>query len=751
MKKNKFVLALHAAFVLALTFSCFSPLLAQKTQDEKDADQKISKEIWAWNDAAYSAINAPDKWKDESAVILAKTVKYEYNEAKRGGNYLIFSSKGKIYERIAMRKRIKLQDKAAVTNYSEFSFYDDNNSGYWKEKSVVQIGIRVTKPDGKMKEVPIDEAVIMEVKTKYLKAEKRKIAIADLEVGDVIDYFYNVMNTIEDEKGVTSHLFSPIYYVLQEEYPIVKQNLEIRVMNQCAVTFKSVNGAKDLKETILDDEEAVYSLTDADRDKMKESVWVYRYRVLPLVKFKAGYHRKDSERREIFASKAWGKKNKDARRQPGYDNDYIMDMMSKFEAEPEKEGMYYMLEPKKDTRKMSFVDIYEWLRHDAFMTGISYTETGNQIVPAKETLEAILIGGKRAKIGYSESELITILMKIVMTKGVDHDLLFIPNRNISSLSDIVLTDEVSYGLRIVDKGKETYIFPCSKNSNFAEIPEELQGTEAYAVRITDAHKDRKLEKITIPMMAHTDNTLVHNINVTINDTKVQLNRQTTVKGLLREDYNGVAVTLYDRIDADKLKFKPAKPPKLNQQKVKQEREDQNRQRQEALKKNIETEIDNIKVLSLDKFQLEQLGIWNNAAELKFSESYTVEGVVKKVGGNYAIEAGKLIGSQVALDKESIDERKTDIFFPFARSFSENITITIPEGYEVQGLDKFTMNVENETGGFVSSGKLEGNKIIISAYKYYKRNGEPLSNWSKVVAYAEAAYTFSQLKLLLKKK
>lgn len=742
---------LNPLLVIILLMMSFSSVFAQKTEDEKKADLQISKEIWAWNDPAFTSVNVPDKWKEESAVILAKTVKYEYNEAKRGGNYIFFSSKGKIYERIAMRKRIKLLDKAAVSNYSEFSFYDDNNSGYWREKSVVQIGIRITKPDGKVKEVPLDDAVIMEVKTKYLKAEKKKIAIADLEVGDVIDYFYNVMNTVEAEGGITAHIFNPIYYVLQEEYPIVKQNLEIRVMNQCAVAFKSVNGAKDLKEAILDDEEAVYSLSDADREKMKESLWVYRYRVLPLVKFKAGYHRKDSERRELFASKAWGKKNKDARRQPGYDNDYIMDMMSKFENEPERDGMYYMLEPKKDTRKMSYIDIYEWLRHDSFMTGISYTQTNGQIIPAKETIEAILISGKEAKIGYSESEIISMLLKIVMTKNVPHDLLFIPRRNISSLEDIVLTDEVSYGIRIVDKGKETYLFPCSQNSNFNEIPEELQGVQAYAVRITDKHQDRKLEKITIPMMSHMDNNVSQNLTVTINDTKAQLSRQTTVKGLLRENYNGVAIMLYDYIDADKLKYKPAKPPKLNQQKVKQEREDQSRNRQEQLKKNIEGEIDGIKVVSLDKFQLEQLGIWNNAPELKFSETYTVEGLVKKVGGNYAIDAGKLIGGQVTLDKESINDRKTDIFFPYARSYSENITITIPEGYDVQGLDKFNMSIENETGGFVSSAKLEGNKVTISAYKYYKRNGEPLSNWSKVVAYAEAAYNFSQLKLLLKKK
>jgi hypothetical protein len=111
----------------------------------------------------------------------------------------------------------------------------------------------------------------------------------------------------------------------------------------------------------------------------------------------------------------------------------------------------------------------------------------------------------------------------------------------------------------------------------------------------------------------------------------------------------------------------------------------------------------------------------------------------------------LIGGQVALDKENINERKNDIYFPFARSYSENITITIPDGYDVQGLDKFNMNVENETGGFVSTGKQEGNKVTITAYKYYKNNKEPLANWSKVVSYVEAAYTFSQLKLLLKKK
>jgi hypothetical protein len=48
--------------------------------------------------------------------------------------------------------------------------------------------------------------------------------------------------------------------------------------------------------------------------------------------------------------------------------------------------------------------------------------------------------------------------------------------------------------------------------------------------------------------------------------------------------------------------------------------------------------------------------------------------------------------------------------PFPRSFSYRVEFSIPSGYAIDGVDKLNMSAENETGGFKSVAKQEGNKL-----------------------------------------
>jgi len=67
------------------------------------------------------------------------------------------------------------------------------------------------------------------------------------------------------------------------------------------------------------------------------------------------------------------------------------------------------------------------------------------------------------------------------------------------------------------------------------------------------------------------------------------------------------------------------------------------------------------------------------------------------------------------------------------------------------LDDLNMSVDNESGSFVSSAKTEGDKLVISTRKIYKKNFDKKEAWPNYVAFLEPAYKFSQLKVVLKKK
>ena len=68
-----------------------------------------------------------------------------------------------------------------------------------------------------------------------------------------------------------------------------------------------------------------------------------------------------------------------------------------------------------------------------------------------------------------------------------------------------------------------------------------------------------------------------------------------------------------------------------------------------------------------------------------------------------------------------------------------------------GLQDLNINVDNESGSFVSTAKLEGEKLPITTKKLYKKNFDRKELWSNYVAFLEPAYKFSQTKIVLKKK
>ena len=126
-------------------------------------------------------------------------------------------------------------------------------------------------------------------------------------------------------------------------------------------------------------------------------------------------------------------------------------------------------------------------------------------------------------------------------------------------------------------------------------------------------------------------------------------------------------------------------------------------------------------------------------------------LISKAGRNYIVEIGKIIGEQIKLDSSEIKTRQADIWMPFARTIENTITLNIPSGYTVNGLQDLNANVDNESGSFISTAKIEGDKLIITTRKLYKKSFDKKEAWPNYIAFLEPAYKFSQTKIVLKKK
>ena len=70
---------------------------------------------------------------------------------------------------------------------------------------------------------------------------------------------------------------------------------------------------------------------------------------------------------------------------------------------------------------------------------------------------------------------------------------------------------------------------------------------------------------------------------------------------------------------------------------------------------------------------------------------------------------------------------------------------------MDGLQDLKFNVDNESGSFVADSKVEGDKLVISTRKIYKKNFDKKELWPNYIAFLEASYKFSQAKIVLRKK
>ena len=233
----------------------------------------------------FKVTAVPDKWKNESAVIIAQKTEYLFTRPSSGRNY---SAVVRINEYI--HKRVKLQDKNALEKFSTFNYVTMGKDGSAEYK--------IIKSSGKEEMVDMRTAVEddKEIDPIYkpiffgLDIKSQKIAIPDLEIGDIIDY--TLKSTINWDIKIDGVAFKPFIFSLANNYPTIYQQYRFTMVNGMKVQYRNYNGAPNLrfdpKASVYGDKESYlsYYIIDRDREKTADVRWNYELRTTPSVKFR---------------------------------------------------------------------------------------------------------------------------------------------------------------------------------------------------------------------------------------------------------------------------------------------------------------------------------------------------------------------------------------------------------------------------------------------------------------------------------
>lgn len=730
-------LSIKLSALAFLVFS-FSMSGAQTIKEELALKVQAAMEpVFKDADASFGTNTVPEKWRGFSGVIIAQKTKFVFDKVQ-GSDKLNVHETG--------HRKIQLFDKDAVDRYSEFYFRTGHvNDGF---------SLRIIKADGSVDTVSLVNAVLVEdvddvpgMFTPYFDKQSTiknnsksaniyyKLAVSNLEPGDIIDYAYTVFND-NDVARMNNLEFDPIYFLCHREYPVMSQQFEINVDEKSYVNSKALNGAPDFTEGSAAGYKT-FSWKDSDREKIKDTRWVNEYMTLPMVKFQVIYS-KTSDAGDLFISdrgelkksvtpeelakrvnKIYQKMDDGGGKRLTQDN-----LIANYTSSLFGTTAYYLKKTDAyDVRDEDFIKrVYYILRHT---NGIYGKSLGSQYYAY-------------------------VMMQTLRKKGIPAELVITTSNSTTQMKDVIFGQELVWLVKVKDK----FIFNFTANSNPYDLYDDYLGTEAYIITLGN---NPSAVAITLPSTTKEENVNAASIEATLDDKIENISVVSTeqLRGIYKQDYEN-AVLMYTNVyDQDHLSYYGDSDYDQLSEKQQDEiqrlifarKQEYKKRKPLYMKQRLQNDFEN--VVSYGDFTLITDGRTFNKQELKYTETFVLGDLTRKAGKNFLVSVPGLMGGQVQVKPED-RIRKYDIDVRYPRTLTWDISFTIPAGYTLKGLADLNQNIDNEIGSFITKAVVEGSVLKLSITKVYKQAMISKDNFNKMLEFIDAAYNFSQRKILLKK-
>lgn len=724
--------------------------MAQTDAEYKKRVEEVKKEVWGWNIPAFSNRTIPAAMANEPGVVIARRQEIKALSKTKVKFLVITAAKYKeIYFTNTYREMVKINDKATLDEFSEFSYQKSKSFAKFFSKTikgqVTVLGIRIIKPDGTVKEVNVDEEVMI----KNEKDEKKsKVAVSGLEVGDIIDYF---VSRQEDER--TWSKTEPYLFVFGDDKPILHYSVHCEVGPTCAVEYRAMNGAPEF--TVKRDADGGNMLDVEYRNIAKAPVdlWMSPARQLPILRLSIrigelkGTKRKEGE---VYRNQPYQQIITDVKTDMWGDFfESNLGIVAEVLASDIK-SMIKRARKQDDLPKDSLpYYIYYAFRYIAFYK-----------VDAKDKIN---VGLERNYQVPDKKKFLLLLSLILKKHHIDNEIILATSVYGPDTKQAMLADDFEY---IIKTTKNDPVYMCTDGvfTNCNYIPAEYEGQEDPTVVVKSFNKtSMKMDNEalqTIGRSSAKNNVQTENLKVSVSDNMedLKINRTTVLKGQMRRGTQRYLLLFEDYYKEERkaLAIKESFMEEFADSRKNRSLADEytaafakaRSEWKDRFISEITDEFD-IKPKEVTQYKINNMGLRHTKPDFIYSTQFTVEGWVKRGGNNYIIDIGKLIGGQLQLKPAQL-ERSVDVYMPCSRTFEYNISFEIPQGYKAEGLDKLVINAANETGSFISEAKQEGNILKLKIARVYTNAFEPAGKWPRLVEIINAVNDFQNKKILLRK-
>jgi hypothetical protein len=739
-------------YVAALLLAGVTNVNAQ-TKDEaryRKQSEEIRKDVWGWNLPQFNVRNIPAEYSKASKVIIASRTELTAESKTKLAYYgLAFGTNKEQKLTEIVREMVKLNDKTAVDEYSQLSFtqFEKESGFYHPDKSTSYLGARVIKPDGKIEEIDADDIVLTQDESLEKKA---KVAIPNLQPGDILDYFIATAQSLTNDNSI-----KPYQVILFSDAPVLNLSFHAQLGKKYGIQYRSYNGAPDMKVSKNDEDDIIADVVKTNIPPFETSLWVAAARQLPFIRMNISLGAGGANYFHDKIKPGSISKNSDP-------DDFIQGKVQELStatygvliAKDGKKEYRHIENEAKRMAKQCNVE-YKNLNDEEKAIWLFYTIRFTQLLnfDINQLSKTIHIGN------YSFNHVAFPIYATFKSAGLEPGVLISSDRTGFRLKEILSKDDLLLTTFIPGSQKffsfqSVYDLPLSTPSDI----EGLKDVRSFIYNPRSkpkADNGQEVKASTSDKNAHIENL---QLSLTPDKNNLAVHRSTTLKGFYKMDAQRALILYEDYYEEERKSFHEEKSliESLEDGKRSAKSVDEVKNAfKEARNKQKDQFVSEAKewfsqdVSDLKDYKTDTLGVRISAPNFVYSSSFNLNGLVKKAGNNIIVEIGKIEGEPLIIKPEQ-RKRDIDMYAPFARSIEYNIEFQIPDGYTVQGIEALNKNVTNETGFFIAEATTSGKTVTIKVKKHYLHNYEPSKNWDKLIEFTDAAGDWANSKLLLKK-
>jgi hypothetical protein len=740
---------------MVVTTTIFAQNKPEETYKLRAAE--VREEIWGMDIDAFSRSEIPAQYNNESAVVLAKY--YEVTNTSKtkfkvGIGTAAMTVRMKYFTTI--RQRVWINDKSALEEFStiEYKKTQDNSTTYTGFIKLLDtysafIGVKVTKKDGKIIDVNADEEVL----TKNDNDDQEgRLAIPDLQVGDIVDYYIRIEKVVEN----TSEQNDEDYIFLGGEYPVLYLQVRYDLAKNNVIHLVQANGAKPVEVKKTEEGNLILEFTETNLEKFEEPIWSTPVRQYPYYAIRYFISDGAADKQIVKDTVIFSYKEQL--------NAYYTSMTYQ-NYKPlliEKYGSFKKVKEQPLDSIINYMyNYFKWQEYDKFdLTDIRISNSD----------------------GINERDIFTLREAVIFSHtlkafDIDHDLILCGSRKYNTFHNALTPGDI-YGLiRINHNGKIKYLGFNDYFTIAGDLPAEFEGEHAaefdklnldwrgsnktiLPTGKTDENETTVLNKNRLPFGKSEENMLIEEIKLQldpINNLDLQVDRTCRQTGamknsdqhnlLLAEDIEATfAQAIGKPSKVARLKASRATAAKGNELQAAFDKERNNQK--DYFKSEITSQFEQ-EPKELKSFKVIQSGLTFYDPVFEYQSSFVLDGFMKKAGQNYILEVGRLIG-QFKKTEEKDRTRTLDIYMIAPRSLNYNISFEVPPGFKVKGLEELNNTVSNVTGSFSCEAIAEGNTIKIKIKRVYQHAFEKAGDWPLMLEHLDATAAFNGQKILLEK-